>query len=320
MTARNTWLTLAIVGLVAVVAGAQQAAPVSLRRARLYEVASSKTFNSVNRNDAQAALKVWADVLAQQKGFLLDSRVDIVDSVAELVERLETHSADSLVISITEFLELEARRLVVPDFTSGRGAQGESLYSYVALVKPSSGIAGFGELKGKNVLVYSRTGENAGIAWLEVQLNKERLGRAVSFLGSLKATDKPQGCILPLFFGTADACVVDEVNLNLAREMNPQLAQLRVLARSKPMLEYVIATPVEAPPFKQEWMDALLTLHENPRGRQILMVFKTDRIVRIQPGDLDSARELWRDYYRLPGSTPNRTPAAPPSRRGTAAP
>jgi hypothetical protein len=36
------------------------------------------------------------------------------------------------------------------------------------------------------------------------------------------------------------------------------------------------------------------------------MVFRTNRMVRIQPGDLESARELWRDYHRLPGSPPLR--------------
>jgi hypothetical protein len=53
-------------------------------------------------------------------------------------------------------------------------------------------------------------------------------------------------------------------------------------------------------------MDAMLSLHENPRGRQLLLVFKTDRLVPIQPGDLDSGRELWHDYGRLAGSAPNR--------------
>jgi hypothetical protein len=32
-------------------------------------------------------------------------------------------------------------------------------------------------------------------------------------------------------------------------------------------------------------------------------------MARIQPGDLDLARELWRDYYRLPGSAALRTAA-----------
>ena len=88
--------------------------------------------------------------------------------------------------------------------------------------------------------------------------------------------------------------------------MNPQLGQLRVLARSRPMIESVIAVPAEPHPYQKELIDAMLSLHEDPRGRQLLMVFKTARLVRVQPGDLDSARELWRDFYRLTGSPPNR--------------
>jgi hypothetical protein len=52
--------------------------------------------------------------------------------------------------------------------------------------------------------------------------------------------------------------------------------------------------------------DPIISLHENTRCRPLLMAFKTNRPVRIQPGDLDSSRELWGDYYRLPGSGPHR--------------
>jgi ABC-type phosphate/phosphonate transport system substrate-binding protein len=281
----------------------------ALRPARLYEVASSKNLNNVNRNDARAAIKVWAELVAKQRGFLLDSKVDIVDSVAEIVERLETHSVDALMITVAEFMDLETKHPVLPVFVPARG--GESLYSYVLLVKPSSATTTLAGLRGKSLVSSSRTSENAGIAWLDVTLGKERLGRAASFFGSIKTADRPQGCILPLFFGTVDACVVDEVNLNLAKEMNPQLGQLRVLARSRPMTETVIATPLQPQQYQKEWMEALMSLHEDPRGRQMLMVFKTERVIRFQPGDLDSARELWRDYYRLPGSVPNHPPMAP---------
>jgi ABC-type phosphate/phosphonate transport system substrate-binding protein len=287
----------------------QDSAAGGLRRARLYEVASCKTLNNVNRNDAQAALKVWAELMGQQKGFLLDSKVDIVDTVGELIARLESHSVDALVICVTEFLELEARHLAVPVFTNGR--HGQALYSYVVVVNRSSTATGIAGLRGKNVLVSSRTSENAGVAWIDVLLSKERLGRASSFFASMKATDKAQGCILPVFFGTVDACVVDEVNLNLAKEMNPQLGQLKVLVRSRPMIEDLVAIPVEPHPYTKEWIEAMLTAQQDPRGRQILLVFKTDKVVLIQPGDLDAARELWRDYFRLPGSTPNKTPLAP---------
>ena len=278
-----------------------------LRHYQLRVVASSKVFSNVNRNDARAALKVWFDVVAQQKGYALYSTVDILDGVTEIRERLESHSVELITLGMLDYLELESSRLIVPVLTDARTSQGGALYSYLLLVNPSSGVTAIAGLRGKNLLVAARGSGETGVAWLEVLLGKEKLGRAPSFFASVKSVDKPQGCILPVFFGAADACVVDEINLDLAKEMNPQLGRLRVLARSRPMIESVIAVPAEPHPRQEELVDEMLILHQDPRGRQLLMVFKTERIVRLQPGDLDAARELWRDYYRLPGVSPHRS-------------
>lgn len=274
------------------------------RRGRLYAMASAKVFNAVNRNDARAAIKVWFDVLGQKDGWILDSKVDIADNVTEMKERLLNHSVEMLVLSAREYLELESSRLMVPVISDVRGSQIEAPYSYVLLVKPSAGTATLASLRGKTVLIGSRGMGDTGFAWLDVILAKEKLGRASSHFASVKALDKPQACILPVFFGTADACVVDEVSLNLAKEMNPQLGQLMVLARSRPLLDILIAVPNEVHPFQKDLINAMLVLHQDSRGRQLLMVFKTDRLVLFRPSDLDAARELWRDYYRLPGPSP----------------
>ena len=280
----------------------------ALRQARLYGIASSKTFSNVNRDDARAALKVWFNIVARQRGFVLDTRMDIVDGVAEIRERLQNHSADLVMLGVPDYLELESSRLLVPVLTHARNAQGGGLYSYVLVARNSSAATSIAGLRGKNILAFLRNGVNTGIAWIDVLLGKEKLGRAASFFASIKVPAKAQACVLPVFFGTADACVVDEVNLDLAKEMNPQLGQLKVLARSRPMVESVIATPAEEGPYRKDLIDSILSLHEDARGRQLLMVFKTERVVRLQPGDLDSARELWREYYRLPGASPLRPP------------
>ena len=111
-----------------------------------------------------------------------------------------------------------------------------------------------------------------------------------------------------MFFGAADACVVDKVSLDLAKEMNPQLGQLTVLARSRRLIESVTATPVAQRPYQTEMIDAILSLHEDVSHRQLLMVVKAERVVRLQSGDLDTVRALWREYCRLPGAVPNRPP------------
>lgn len=282
-------------------------------RTQLRDISSSQAFKNINRNDARAAVKAWLDVVAQQKGFPADSRVDILDSVAEMRERLLSRTVELVTLSISDYLELESSGLIVPVLTDIRNGQSGALYSYVLLVNPTSGATTIGNLRGKNILVSSRVGSNTGIAWIDVVLSKEKLGRAASFFGSIKVPDKAQACILPLFFGSVDACVVDESSLTLAKELNPQLGKLRVLARSRPLLESLVATPADPYSFQKELIDAMLSLHEDARGRQLLMVFKTDRLVRLQPGDVDAARELWRDYYRLPGSLPNRPPVSAPA-------
>ena len=307
------WLALAL-GIATATAVAQPDAPAKAtaieapgtRHALLHWVASSKVFNNVNRDDARAALKVSSDILAQQRGYVQDSTVDILDSVAEIKARLQNHSVELVSLGATDYLELESSKLIVPVLTDSRTRQGAPLYSYVLMVGPTSPTTSLAGLRGNRILVSARGSGETGFAWLEVLLGKEKLGRAASFFASAKTAPKPQACILPLFFGTVDACLVDEVNLNLAKEMNPQLGKLRVLARSRPMIESVIAVPSEPHPFQKELIDTMLSLQDDPRGRQLLMVFKTDRLVPIQPGDLDSARELWRDYYKLTGSTPGR--------------
>jgi ABC-type phosphate/phosphonate transport system substrate-binding protein len=280
-----------------------------LRHARLRGVTSGKVFSNVNRNDARAALKVWYDMVARERGYVLESTVDILDSLAEIRERLRRHSVDLVTLGARDYLELESSNLIVPVLTDARTAGG-ARYSYVLLVNRSSGATSAAGLRGKNILISARGSGETGTAWLEVLLGKEKLPRAAAFFTSVTAAAKPQACILPVFFGTADACVVDEVNLNLAKEMNPQLGQLRVLARSRPLVESVIALPAEPNPYQKELIDSMLSLHQDPRGRQLLMVFKTDHLVRIQPGDLDAVRELWRDYGRLTGSQPAGSDAA----------
>jgi phosphonate transport system substrate-binding protein len=276
------------------------------RHTLLRGVVSSQVFGNVNRNDVRAALKTWFDAVGRQKGYVLDSTVDIVDSAAAIRERLQSHSVELVMMGLVDYMQLENSNLVVPVLTDARTSQGAAPYSYVVVVNPSSGATSIAGLRGKNLLLCARGSGGTGAAWLELLLSTEKLGRTASFFASIQTPAKPQSCILPVFFGKADACVVDEVNLNLAKEMNPQLGQLRVIARSRPMIEAVIAVPADPHPYQKELIDNMLSLHQDPRGRQLLMVFKTERMVRIQPGDLDSGRELWRDYYRLPGTSPKR--------------
>ena len=146
---------------------AQQNVSGGIRHSQLRGVSSSVIFSTVNRNDARAALKVWFDIVARERGFLLDSTVDILDSVTEIRERLRSHSVELVTMGAVDYLDLESGNLVVPVLTDARSSQGGALYSYVLLVNSSSGATSIASLQGKNLLVASRDGANTGIVWLE---------------------------------------------------------------------------------------------------------------------------------------------------------
>lgn len=277
---------------------AQQGGGLSGRR--LDAVVSGLALGNINLNDARAGIKVWFDGVVRRRGQFVDSNVEILNSLEEIRERLKKRPPNICVLGIRDYLGLEDSRLIAPALTHVLTAGGEAPYSYLLLVNPSSGITSLGGLRGKKILVSSRGGGDTGLVWLSVLLDKEKLGAATAFFDSLRVPAKAQGCILPLFFGTIDACVVDEVSLSLAAEMNPQINRLRALARSRPMIGSVIATPVKPSSFENEVIATILSLHEDVSGRQLLTVFRADHLVRIRPGDLDAARELWQDYNRLP--------------------
>lgn len=276
----------------------------ALRPTRLYVVTNGRMLHGVNPSDATAALRAWFEAVARRKGFSLDCKVDVVDNLGEVKARLRAGQVDVLVPPIADFLELERSHLAVAALVHGPAVTGEIRYPYILLVNRASPATSVADLRGRNVSLYSRGGSNTAQVWIEVLLGQERLGRAASYFGSMKESDRAQSCILPVFFGKVDACVVDATSFHLARELNPQLGSLRVLAQSPPLVENVIATPLQPHRYQQELIDAILSLHEDAAHRQLLMVFRTERVVRPRDGDLAPVRTLWHDYRRLTSGAP----------------
>ncbi|MBL8173217.1 MAG: PhnD/SsuA/transferrin family substrate-binding protein [Bryobacterales bacterium] len=276
-------------------AGGQSLGPKPL--ARLHTVASAGLVSAVNRNDASLAIKTWFELLGGELGLHVDSRIDMVEEPERMLGRLRQKSADALVLDVFDYLWLEPHGFIQPVLIAERSGKAGARSPYVLLAPP--GDAGVADLRGKILSHYSRGESNMGIVWLEVALAEAGLGRSTSFFAAIKPTAKPQECVHSLFFAKVDACLVDEANFNLLKEMNPQLARLRVIARSAPLVEMVIALPVIPHPYQRKLVDTALSLHHTPRGKQLLMVFKAARLAPASSSDLDSARALWAAHRKV---------------------
>jgi phosphonate transport system substrate-binding protein len=286
-------------------AAAEQGGSSNPRPARMNVMGSQSMFATVNRNDATASLKVWIDALGRRRVFAFQSRLELVSGPQDLLSRLRAQTVDMMILDTPDYLELEGSKLIeavgVGTHKGKVAAFRYLLLSRQGATDPAKG--GLADLRGKRVVVSSRTQSDMGMAWLEVLLADQQLGRAGQYFASVTPTYRPSSCVLPLFFGRIDACVVDASSWELMQELNPQLAKLQVLAQSEPLLEGMVAMPVQPHPYRGEIIESVMDLHRDPAGAQMVMLFKIGSMVRPQAGVFDAVRTLWSRYQKLNGGS-----------------
>ena len=111
--------------------------------------------------------------------------------------------------------------------------------------------------------------------------------------GSSAFSTTIEAAVLPVFFGQADACVVDASSFQVMCELNPQIGKiLEVERHSQPYLETVICIHDRFERNRETLIEGLRGLHEEANGRQILLVFKIARLVPFYVDAVESVREL----------------------------
>jgi len=300
---RWLWVTLCFGAVAINPAGQAQSAP-PLRHTRLHVLASRSLAAGLNVADVQAAGTVWLQVIGRRRGFQLDSRFEVVESLEVIRKQLEEFSADLVILDPIEYLKLAPLGLLQPFVAIARGKNG-TLQNDLLVVNRASGSSDVADLRGKNILSCSRSETDMGRIWIETLLNEEHLERAEHFFGSITHVLKPSSACLPVFFGKLDACIVNNAGWEVLTEMNPQLSsKLRIIATSPPFLEGLLCIHVKHKDFREELLQSLLDLHRDPEGKQLLMVFKGERVLPVSERDIDTSRELWRKYAMV-AAVPN---------------
>jgi len=216
-------------------------------------------------------------------------------------KRVLAGSAGLLALDAVEYLKLADLPAVEPVFSALRGDR-ESQQRYLLLVRGESGISSLEALRGKTVIIHANTSANLGQAWLDATTQNTRLGPAGRFFRSVDVVPKASAAILPLFFGKADAAIVDQANFDVTKEMNPQVGtKLRVLAASPQLVEGIICLTSNHVEFREELLEGMRDLHLDPEGKQILLVFRFSRLMPFDKAAVENVREIWRKSHPLPG-------------------
>lgn len=260
---------------------------------------SRMVIGDVNENDAMAAVKIWASLIAKERGIPADTSPKIFKNTTEIATALTDKAVDCISITVNEYVELGA--LVAGDRVVIGITSGSIMEKSMLLVHQDSGIERLDDLRGRKIGLLMHPRASLGPAWLDTLLARKDLGPAPDFFGQIIKTTKTGKAVLPVFFRHMDACLVLQNGFETMVELNPQIGQqLKVLSISPPVVPILFCFRADYnTPVRQEVMDELSLWHLNPAGRQILTLFQTDSLEEHPVSSLDSALELLAEHRRL---------------------
>jgi phosphonate transport system substrate-binding protein len=236
--------------------------------------------------------------LSRLWGYSVEAQVSIQDSIREIQEDMERENLEIITVLSEEYLLLKDRTNYVPLFVPQRG--GHPQEQVVLLVRRDSNVGKIHDLKGGSVAAPKMPGEALGRMWFEVLLARNGLEESSQFLSGIESFRNASRAILSVFFRKMDACIVPRLDFETAAELNPQVAkQLQVIETSLPLTVSVICVRKGSWLGKEDLLSAMKELHTNPRGEQMLMMFKTERLASFDPAYLEGTQDISDDYQRL---------------------
>ncbi|MBM4044018.1 MAG: phosphate/phosphite/phosphonate ABC transporter substrate-binding protein [Planctomycetes bacterium] len=270
---------------------------VSQREEKVLNLAfSDHVFADVNVSDGLAAMKVWIETIGRRRHVSVTVQGRVYDELAVLRQGLHAREIDLAVISARDYLSLAEEGVLEPQFMSVRA--GKATEQYVLLARKNGGIGDVSALRDRSVLVQKTSRTNMASLWLETLLMEKGMPANAA---KAKEVNKVTRAALPVFFGQADACVVNQNGLETLVELNPQVGkQLQVLATSSEILP--IITCLRAgyrPSFLKDFLSAAYELNQDAAGRQVLAIFQVEGVVSFDPSYLDAVKDLLKRHHEL---------------------
>ena len=259
---------------------------------------TGSAFQDVTNTDIKAAVSVLIRKVAWKHFGKAESR--FYETLSEMAADLKNRKIDILAMPVEEFMELRKQLPIDPLLISS--AENGTEMEMVLLVRKDSGIHTIRDLRGKSFVMPMRNPRclNIYMAWLETMLMEEGSKGINSYFSSVKETRTASKAIMPVFFRQADACIVTREVFDLTAELNPQISrELTIISRKGKLSQGVIAVDRRLPEeTKEKLRQAFLTLHQNPEGKQLLMLFKVRKLVPFAPGNMKGTEALYAEHSR----------------------
>lgn len=251
----------------------------------------TKIIRDLNQADTRAALEVWSAELTRK--FQVPSEVRFFDDISVLRREFE---ADRVNFVIADAMSL-VRHFKPEEFADGFTTQLTHDASLLLMARSNS--VGKLDLAGKKVVLLAR--DEISSTYLETLCLRLHGRPCAGLLGEAREAPNNHQAITRLFFGQTDLALVNRHGLELAKELNPQLAGSgEVVERMEFATQFFgFFKSTVSPDFRRHALRTIPHTHMEPRGRQLLEVFRTEKLALADTSALKPFYRLEREYREL---------------------
>ncbi len=254
------------------------------------------SFNNVSKKDVKISLNFWAKEIGTKTGLHLTNH--FYNNIHQLKNDFEAGKIDSINASLPQVASLFDINALKNGFRPVINGQ-ENGTEMLIIVHKKSRFKSLKDLQNKRLLRLPNN--NLEELYLDTLLLKKFHKDAKAFFGKTRYVKQYNKAIMKLFFNKSDAALVTRQSFELAAELNPQIAK-----KLKPV--YAFSIPVNNGSFfRKDYSDKNIinyqkiafNLNKTPRGKQILQVFKCDKIVENSLDDIRIVQKVQREYRQL---------------------
>jgi phosphonate transport system substrate-binding protein len=270
---------------------------------------TSSVFGNVNENDAKAAMRIWAQAIAKERGAFIPADSLVLNGNEAIASAVRNKLVDGVTMTTEEYWVLGGAYMSTNTVLGvNRGLATEE---YVLLVRRESNIQRIDELRGRTLAFCQNARHSLAPVWFDTLLLKSGLGQTREFCGRVIQGAKLAQTVLPVFFHQCEACVVTRRGFQTMTELNPQVGQqLKVLASSPPMVPVVFLFRADYwDPARDEIIAEIENVHSTVADQQVLTLFQCDGLQVHPVSALDSALELLATHASLVGAARPPDPA-----------
>jgi ABC-type phosphate/phosphonate transport system substrate-binding protein len=247
----------------------------------------------LNRGDVQAALSLWGEELSNRFG--VPTEILYFDDMASLRRDFDRGRVNFVIAAGMDF----ARHFRPEELAEGfRGAL-QTDHTLLLLTRKDSDIADLDALAGKRVALLKD--DDLSEVYLETVCLRQYKRPCKQVFAGIEAVANSNQLILRLVFGKADLVVSKRSGFETARELNPQVGRLLLELARFPVKSsyYGLYNSKTSPAFRQFSLRRTPDMHKEARGRQVLEIFRIDRLELVGTEELRPFYQLQADYEAL---------------------